>query len=396
MFFVTLLVFIFVIGILVFVHELGHYVAARMVGIRVEEFAVGMGPKVWGYRKNGIDYNFRALPIGGFVKMYGESDYDLTDKDSFGGKAPGLRLIVLVAGVFMNLVLAMFIFAAQGVYLDYKYPSLDSIYTSDYEPWFGEKSDDKIAITEGLITDSSELNGEINNIEIIDQVNGEDYNSSEFIDFVHENKGEEVTFTLRGFYSNQTRDLVVIPRENPPEDEGPLGFSPITVTYVEYEGFSRVFAGVGQTFNTMQSFFIGIDFIFDQAREEKSVAPVAEGVGGAISIFQILELMISGFGLMGILLLMALFSVNLAIINILPIPALDGGHVLFTLLEIIFRRKLPAKIYNYLTLIGFVFLISLMILITFMDVIRHTSVGNFFCNDDRNIGFLCDLSSTRE
>lgn len=395
MFLLTLVVFILVLGILVFVHELGHFVAARRVGIKVEEFAIGMGPKVWGYVKDGIHFNLRALPIGGWVKMYGEGDYDLTDKDSFGGKKPSLRMIVLVAGVFMNIVLAVFIFFLQGVFTSFSYPVLEGNFTSNYQTWVGNQSQDYIAISEYGVSDTSSIKGELDGIEVVTRVNGENYQIESFRDIVEENKGQPLNLELRGLYNDETRSLEVVPRVEYPENEGPIGVRTITVSYVEYEGIGVLFSGFGQVINTVQSFGAGMSILIDRAQEEQSIAPVAEGVGGAVSIFTILQSMITDYGFLGILVLMALFSVNLAIINILPIPALDGGHVLFTLMEIITRKRLPTTIYNYLTIGGFILLMSFMLLITFVDVVRHTPAGDFFCEDRRLLGFVCDLSGER-
>ncbi len=393
MFAITLIVFIILIGILVLVHELGHYIAARKVGIKVEEFAIGMGPKVWGWTKNGIEYNIRALPIGGFVRMFGEGDYDINTSDSFAGKKPTLRLIVLLAGVFMNFVLAAVIFTFQGVHQDFKYRNIEGIFDTEFTPWFGQKSETKIAIRE--VSPSSPLKGKVKNFDIITKVNGKDYKLDEFFKLVDESKGKEITLDVIGYSNNHDTKLTVIPRTEVPEGEGPLGIKVGLISFTEFNGSSKVFGGLGQAVNSIQNFLFSIGQIFKKAFETSTIVPVADNFGGAIGIFEVLSKIISTFGFWGVLELAALFSINLAVFNVLPIPALDGGHVLFTLLEIITRKRLPTRIYNYLTLGGFVLLIAFMVAVTGLDLVKHTNIRNLFCNEKHEVHFICQLSDYR-
>jgi regulator of sigma E protease len=393
MFILTLIIFILVIGLLVLVHELGHYVAARSVGIKVEEFAVGMGPKIWGWVKSGIEYNIRALPIGGYVRMYGEGDYNVKDENSFGGKKPSLRLIVLVAGVFMNFVLATFLFYVQGVHQDFRYRNIEGVLDADYQPWFGEKTHPYIAISD--VSDNSPLKGKIEDFDIITKLNGEDYTVDSFRQTIKESKGKDITLELTGYTTNNPRQITVQPIENE-KGEGVLGIRLGLISFLEYKGTDKLWAGFGQSFNSIKTLGASVGYLVQQSFKTNSIVPVADSFGGAIGIFDILGKIITSFGFWGVLELMALFSINLALFNILPIPALDGGHVLFTLLEMIFRRKLPNAIYNYLTIGGFVLLIGFMLAITSLDLVKYTNIRNVFCSDGRKVGFLCDLSDFRE
>ncbi len=392
MFALTLLVFILVIGILVFIHELGHFAAARAVGIKVEEFAVGMGPKIWGWVRNGTEYNLRALPIGGFVRMFGEGDYSLKEENSFGGKKPSLRLIVLVAGVFMNFILAAVLFYMQGAHLDFKYRNIEGIFQESYQPWFGKKSDNLIAI-QGL-SENSPLKGKVGDFDLITKLNGEPYKVDTFLKTIKESKGKEISLEVVGYNTNEYKTFNVTPIEND-KGEGALGTQIAFMSFIEYPGWTKVYAGFGQAMNGIKSIGFSIGQLFKESFRTSSIVPVANNFGGAIGIFDILGKIISSFGFWGVLELMALFSINLALFNILPIPALDGGHVLFTLMEIISRRRLPNSIYNYLTLGGFVLLISFMLFITGLDLVKHTNLRNYICKDGRSAGFLCELSDYR-
>lgn len=393
----AIVVFILIIGILVFVHELGHFIAARAVGIKVEEFAIGMGPKLWSKKKNGILYSSRALPIGGYVKMYGEGDYDIKEENSFGGKKPTLRLIVLVAGVFMNFVLASLIFFAMGVRQDFRFTDNTELIANngqDFKPWFGEEKN-YVLISE--ISDSSVLKDQIEDYSLILKINGEDYDYENFRSIIESNKDKEIILT---FLENldpqfeQVKDITV--KLDPNINDGLLGIAYRPYSFVKYEGIGIIGAGIGQTFNTIQSigYLIG-DFVSDSFKKG-SIAPVADSFSGAYGIFEFLIYIIRNEGIWGVLMLMALFSANLALFNILPIPALDGGHVVFTLLEMIFRRKLATKIYNYITLAGFVILMSFMLIVTLLDLVKHTDLRNLFCNEDRQVEFICELSDYRD
>ncbi len=481
-FFLTLVVFILVIGILVFVHELGHYLAARFVGIRVEEFAIGMGKKVFGFKRNGTEYNIRIFPIGGFVKMFGEGDYDMIASDSYGGKTPLQRLLVVTAGVLMNLILAVFLLYIQGVHLGFQYRVVDAYFSQKYNPWFGEKKDNFLVIHD--IKPSSPLYGKIDKLYILSKINGEEYSLSDLSDKILKYSGQEVQFTFIGYASNDSRNVrVTLPEIRPevvgeknkpfvvingftsdsilkgkanvgdiikaingesydiknfvqtinslrgqnikltlidstdyrekeieislPDKEKPLGIiltnthsllfllgiSASPISFIEFKGWSVLFAGFAQTLNNIQFFGFAMSELLQLSFDSGSALPIADNLTGALGLFDILSRVIREVGFWGVIDLMILFSINLAIINILPIPALDGGHVLFTLIELISRRKLNAKVYNYLTIAGFAFLLFLMVFITYMDIIRFTSIRKFFCNESVRVPFVCDLAS---
>lgn len=482
-FIITLVAFIFVIGVLVFVHELGHYLAAKRVGIKVEEFAIGMGPRIWGFKRGETDYNIRLFPIGGYVKMLGEGDYEVHTPDSYGGKSPAQRLLVLVAGVFMNFILAVFLLYLMGMNLDFKYRNAEIPgFNQDYTPWFGEKSDTMFIISE--LQNGSPLEGQAQSFDIITKLNGESVSANDLTPRLIENEGKDVKLTVVNYNSSQERDLTfkvkdlnedllgknnlplvkitsiadnspfngkaqvgdviklingeaysatefrdilqknidkettftlvnekgenerqasfIIPNEARPlkigitstySSDSILGIRSGFMSFIVFEGWGgKAFSGIGQSLNTVQNFFYSMGKLFERAFQSGSAVPVVDNVGGAISIFDILSKIIILFGIWGIIELMALFSLNLAILNILPIPALDGGHVVFTLLELVSRKRLPTVVYNYLTLGGFIFLMGLMVFITAIDIVKFPAVNRMFCEDGRKVGFICDLT----
>ncbi|BDQ04741.1 MAG: zinc metalloprotease [Candidatus Dojkabacteria bacterium] len=477
----TLVVFVFVIGVLVFVHELGHFLAARLVGIRVEEFAIGMGPKVCGFSRNDTEYNIRLLPIGGFVKMFGEGDYDNLASDSYGGKSPLQRLFVLVAGVMMNVLLAIILLYVQGFNLGFEYRVPDGYFKNEYRPWFGEKSESLLVVQE--VKPSSPLSGKIDKLDILTKINGEDYSLSNWSEKAIKYSGQQINLTFVGYASDDIKNVVIqfpelssnlLGQNGGPlivisgftedsvlegkvqpgaiikyingksyepdnfvqtissfrgqnikltvldssgnnereieiyvrDQERPLGIiltttlspsflfgittSPISL--IEFKGLSVWFAGFAQALNNIQYFGFAISELLQISVNVGSALPLADNVSGAVGLFGILDRVLKEVGFWGIIELMILFSINLAVINMLPIPALDGGHVLFTLVELITRKRLNTKWYNYLTLAGFALLLFLMIVITYLDIIRFTSLRKIFCNESREVPFVCDLS----
>jgi regulator of sigma E protease len=482
-FLITLLLLIIVIGILVFVHELGHFATARSVGVKVEEFAIGMGPKLFGVKRGDTIYTIRAFPIGGYVKMFGEDDQENHSSNSFGGKNPIQRLFILVAGVSMNFLLAVLLLYVTGFNLGFQYRNAEIPgITEDYRPWFGEKSADKLIIAdiaENSVLKNTEIstfdilltiNGEdidINNLNsklislsgekvelgfveytsnttkniildlpalspellnskqnplirlqaiendsplkdvvsegsVIKKINGSEYEIQDFRSILQENIGKETTFFIYDFEKERDVEVTLnlVDKERPLKViisnsysiEQFLGVRTGLISFIEFKDYSAFFAGFGQALNIVQNFFLSMGRLINNAFSSGSAVPVVDNVGGAVTIFDILGRIVLLFGFWGLIELMILLSINLAIINLLPIPALDGGHVIFTLYEIVFGKKLPNKIYNFLTMIGFAFLIFLMVFITFLDIAKFREVNNFLCGEDNRLGFVCEIT----
>ncbi len=482
----ALIVFIFILGVLVFVHELGHFMAAKYLGIKVEEFAIGMGPITYSKEYGGTLYSLRALPIGGYVQMYGEGEYDIESPDSYSAKSPIQRLLVLVAGVAMNFFLAVLLLYLFAFNLNFQFRTFDTIFGSEYNPIFGTKTEQKpfiisqrndsvlsnsgvqdfdiITQIEGenidldnfdekllskngqtinltlldyesgntktvtvdipklpenhfnsknqsyLVINSflpdSILKGKLEEGDIIVSINGNEYDPKEFASIIKANKGKEIKleYISASDTSNQIKSITL----ELPDKEYPLGIRISTlyngssllgidiagISFVEFNGYERFFVGFLQAFNLIHQFFLVLGKIFAQSFQQRSVLPIASNLGGAISIFEIIRRILTTFGFWGIIEIMILFSLNLAVLNILPIPALDGGHILFNLIEIMVRKKLPSKIYNYITNAGFIFLLALMVIVVIFDLFKFTN-SRYIC-DSVNIPVLCDLPDMRE
>ncbi|MCX8035378.1 MAG: RIP metalloprotease RseP [Candidatus Dojkabacteria bacterium] len=482
----ALIVFILILGVLVFVHELGHFIAAKYVGIKVEEFAIGMGTIVYSREYKGTLYSLRALPIGGYVQMYGEGEYDIESPDSYSAKSPIQRLLVLVAGVAMNFFLAVLLLYLFAFNVNFQFRTFDTIFGSEYNPIFGTKIeqkpfvislsndsvlsnkdvqdfdiithiddediylynfDEKILAKNGqtvrlTFLDFESSNTKTINVEIpklpenhfnsknqsyvvinsfladsvlkdkleegdiIVDINGQEYDPKEFSSIIRANKGKEINlqYISASDPSNEVKTIKI----KLPDKEYPLGIRISTlyrgstllgvdisgISFIQFNGYERFFVGFMQAFNLVHQFFLAFGKIFVQSFEQRDVMPIASNLGGAISIFEIIRRILTTFGFWGIIEIMILFSLNLAVLNILPIPALDGGHILFNIIEIITRKRLPSKVYNYITNAGFIFLLTLMIVVVVFDLFKFTN-SRYLCNSI-NIPFLCELPDMRE
>ncbi len=356
----TILAFVFVLGLLVFVHELGHFIAAKRSGIRVETFSLGFPPKLIGKRIGETEYRIGIVPLGGYVKMMGENEFDddyVPQEGDFTAASIWKRYIVIAAGPIMNFITAAFIFFiiywANGI----PEPIPDTIAANSIMP--------------GSPADQAKMNPG-SQLLAIDDIEFTDY--KELIAYINERPNVPIDFTWKD------GDSVVTAAITPGEK-----------TVTDSLGNEKVVGQVG----------IGISNAF----EYKSVGPfkaLGEGISATVYltgqmldiIWQAVTLQISikNFGgpimiaeqagraakqgFLSLLGLAAFLSVNLAILNILPIPVLDGGHLVFLTIEAIKRKPVSLKGRLIAQQIGMGLLLLLMVAITYNDIMRV--VGGFF------------------
>lgn len=351
---VTFILVIIVISLLILVHEWGHFYSARKLGVKVEEFGFGFPPKIFSRVKNGIRYSFNLLPFGGFVKIFGEHGEGEGNTESFISRPAWQRFIILSAGVFMNFILAWLFFSigsAWGV------PHI-----ADEE--VGSIPVSIIGIVSGLPADKAGLRLgdqilELRSLDLALRVESED----DVRDFVGAYRGEEVTLMIKR--GEEIKEILATPRVEFPEGEGPLGIalarltlSPVPWYWAPFEGASMVFRSTAAT--ALGLWGIVRDLIFE--------GRTAAAVSGPIGIFFFAN-DIRALGLAYFVQFVGMLSVNLAILNFLPIPALDGGRVFFLLLEKIRGSRISPKFENIVHTAGFVFLVFLMLLVTYRDIV---------------------------
>lgn len=369
---ITIIVFVVILGVLIFVHELGHFIAAKKMGVRVEEFGFGFPPRIFGIKRGETTYSLNWIPIGGFVKMTGQSDFEVSDHAeakadprSFVSKKPWRRVIILGAGVAMNFLLAM-ILLSIGFMIGL--PSA----VGDNLPAGARTTDQRIQIL-GAMPNSPAEAAEFRSGDTILSLDGSTPLSVTWVqDYVAEHTGQTVVVKIeRGA---EVFEKEVTPRSESPSGEGPLGINLAETARVSFPWYQAIGQGVkatgGLTVQIVAAFGKLIGALFTSGQ-------ISSDVAGPIGI-AVLTGQVTKLGFVYVLQFTALLSINLAIINILPFPALDGGHLLFLLIEKIRGGKTikQAKVENIIHLVGFALLLLLIALVTYRDLGKFW--GKFF------------------
>ncbi|MFQ5814749.1 MAG: RIP metalloprotease RseP [Anaerolineae bacterium] len=344
----TIIVFLLVLSLLVFVHELGHFTVAKLTGIRVEEFGLGYPPRLLTIAKRGdTEYTINAIPFGGFVRMLGEEDP--SHPDSFAAKSKLVRAGSLLAGPLMNVVLAFFLFVGVGlVGFDIPVGSVNVVGVAPGSP----------AAEAGLQEGDIMLN--------IDGLTVQ--NTYELIRYTKERLGEEVALSIKR--GERTLLVHLTPRQEPPVDEGPMGVIIQTADIVgtdklRYSLWEAIPMAGRMIGDVIMAIFSGVASMIQGA-----IAPDIRGPVGIAAVTG----EIAKSGLVALMQFTAFLSIQLAIFNLIPFPALDGGRLAFIALEALRggKRVAPEK-EGLIHLVGLVILIGLMLIVSYQDVVRLLS-----------------------
>lgn len=357
----SILTAVLVLSLLILIHELGHFIAAKRSGVLVEEFGIGLPPRIFGKKIGETIYSVNALPFGGFIKLHGENSEENIKypKRSFLHKNKKTRIKIITAGVLMNFILGIFAFS-----ITYSFSGIP-------------KDTGSVKIVEIVQGSPAQVAGILvgDVVKKVDEENVSDI--SGFTALVNEKVDKKVLLeierTLGG--NKETKKIRMVPRANPPENEGPLGVI-ITSTEMYYPPlWQRPFVGIYYGFKEAifwgvtiaQGLYIMIIGLFS--------GKVPQDVSGPVGIFAITS-EAAKYGILSLINFIGIFSVNLAILNILPFPALDGGRVLFIAIEAIFGKKVLPKIENLAHTIGMVILLILLIALTTRDIQRLIAAGS--------------------
>ncbi len=336
--------------ILVVIHEFGHFATAKFFNVKVHEFGVGFPPKLFGIRKGETEYTLNLIPLGGFVKMAGEEDPEVPG--SLASKSIGTRILVLSSGALVNALLPLLLFSLAFII--------------PHNLVVGQ-----VAVKE-IAPDSPAARAGIEPGDVFLQINERPVRHiGDLQRYIHLNLGQEIALLIQHSDST-TEEIEVIPRWQPPEGQGAIGvqvemLSPTIVR--QQEPFWRAIPlGAAQYIETFVLFKNEIMSWF-----VRQAAPV---VTGPVGIAQITG-QVARAGLSPLLEFAAFLSINLAIINIFPLPALDGGRIAFILLEWIRRgRRISPKTEGLVHLIGFFLLMGVIAAVTYNDILRIISGGN--------------------
>jgi regulator of sigma E protease len=391
-------IFLFIVALILFtglviVHEWGHFIVARRNGIDVEEFGLGFPPRVVGKKlKSGMILSFNWLPIGGFVKLKGEHDGD-TRKGSFGAATLGVKTKVLLAGVFMNLVVGIGILTVLAVIGLPKLVTVDQFGQDQYTV----KSDTKVSKTAvlaiyiepnspakrmGLASldsiKSITAGGQTVNVNSpIDLKNATSKFAGQKVNVTYSHEGQDVTKTVQLRTKQEVQPS--LKTDNPKGILGvePYGLefrrstwsAPITALGFTWQMTELSFKGLGHAISGLGSTIAGATTGNTQARQNGQ-AQASSQVGGPVAIFKILW-STGSIGYQYMLVIIAMISLTLAIFNILPIPALDGGRLFMILISrLVLRKPLSRLAEERIVATGMVFLLTLTVLITIVDVKR--------------------------
>lgn len=351
----SVILFIIILGALIFVHELGHFLVAKYTGMRVDAFALGFPPTLWKKKIDGTEYQLNLIPFGGYVKIFGENPDDISTaedaKNSFTAKNRFSQAMVLVAGVTFNILsawLLLFIALLSGFSSPIELPGIDQKDTAVVISGFTQ---DNTPAEQGGLMEDDRIIGLSTEDEVVEITIPE-----EVVSFVENNSGEVINVGV--IRDGQSEIVSVVPEED--KIGVSLEFKTIgNISIVDAFAQSFIFTGYLVKETTVGLFAFFGDLFTMQADMET--------VSGPIGIVSLVD-QAAEVGFSFLLVFTALISINLAVINLLPVPALDGGRLLFVAIESIIRRPINYKFQVWANTIGFTVLIILMILLTVSDV----------------------------
>ena len=332
------------IVVLVVVHEFGHFATAKYFGVKVHEFGVGFPPKLLGFRRGETQYTLNLIPLGGFVKLAGENDP--SELRSLASKPPWVRAVILSAGSFMNALLAVVVFAA--LFMIPRDVTVGDVYIE-------EVNANSPAQEAGLLPGDRVLSANGHEIE----------NINDLASRISRSLGREMTLTAQ--HGSEIRQVSVVPRWRPPEGQGPTGIllrmentSQVQRSDPFWEAVPKGAAQIG----------VVVSLTWHALTQWATGAAPFPGTG-PVGIVKGTQEVVDLGGAIALIPLAALLSISLAIFNILPIPALDGGRLLFVIIEWVRQgKRIPPEKEGLVHMIGFALLIAMVLVISYNDVLR--------------------------
>ncbi|MBT5338030.1 RIP metalloprotease RseP [Candidatus Falkowbacteria bacterium] len=371
----TLIVFIIILGVMVFFHELGHFWTARKLGVKCDEFGFGFPPRIFGWRKvNGkrkffwgnkateeiksddTIYSMNWIPLGGFVKIKGEDGESKADPDSFGGKKAWKRATILSAGVTMNVILA-----AVCLIIAFMIGAPQVI---DGDLAQAHIQNPKVQIM-SILEDSPAEEIGLKMGDVVLSINGEKFTEVQAVqDYIDQNEEEPLNFTIKRL--DEEMEFTVSAVEIEELSEKAVGIGLAKTGTVSYPWYQSIWLGIKATIIMFVQIIVAFYTVIKNAIVGQ---PLGIDVAGPVGI-AVMTGQVARMGFVYILQFTALLSLNLAIINFLPLPALDGGRVLFLIVEKLRGKPIKQKTEQIVHAAGFAFLMLLVVVVTGRDLLR--------------------------
>ena len=357
-----IIIFIVVLLFLVSVHEFGHFIVAKKAGIRVDEFAFGFPPRIWSVKKGETTYALNALPLGGYVKIYGENPEDVKGEDSkrsFIAQPRIIRGLVIVSGVVFNLLFAWLLFSAAfmvGV-------------PAPIDGGEGYPVTDARLIVSGVAEKSPALLAGLESGDVIKKLSDkaesvEVMSADQVIAFVSPREGHSMTLTY--LRSGVEREARVTPVSGIVPGVAAVGIYMDAIGILQLPPHIALWVGLKKTYQFTVMTAVGLaEFLANAFTGTADLSQVTGPVGIVRAVGDA-----AGVGFSNVLLFTAVISINLAVINLIPFPALDGGRLLLIIIEGIIRRPIKPKIANAFNVVGLALLMLLMIVVTYNDVVK--------------------------
>ena len=394
----TIIIFIVVIAVLIFVHELGHFLFARWAGIRVDTFAIGFGPSLWSKKVTSVKYgettySINAIPFGGYVKIFGENgdvgeekdnrdesaatvsdDARRADKRSFVSKPRHIQATVLVAGILFNFLFAWIILS--GAFM-FGLP----VSAEDYAQYSARFRDERVLVVDVSAGSPAAVAGIQAGSAIVSVSNSNNNLTStnltiaEIKSVVDQSAGKPVTvgyvpagMPLGDIQAIKTVTLTPVQGiTDIPAGNYAIGIAMDTAATLSLPPFLAAKEGARYTWNAIEATVFGVGSLIAAAFQHNTA--ILSQVSGPVGIASLVGQAVEN-GFTNLILLTAVISINLGVLNLLPFPALDGGRILFVAIEAIIRRPIKAKITNAVNTVGFALLILLMLVVTYHDIIK--------------------------
>ena len=340
----SIILFILILSLIIVFHEFGHFLFAKLFGVHVYEFSLGMGKRLWFFKKGETEYSIRLIPLGGYVSLAGESievDEKIPEEKRLQSKSVWQRFLIMYAGPGFNFVLATFLLFISAL--------MFGSYST--KPIIGETKNNYPAYIAGVREGDLVLKINDKKVNTWDDVMWE----------IQMNNGKEITFELKDI-NNNVKTISVTPDKEEKDDQTTYVYGIGRGTNKDYgliASLKYAYQKTGSTFklmgNTIKSLFIGKVGVNE--------------LSGPIGIYTVVDSQ-SKAGIENVIYLIAFLSINVGVINLIPFPAFDGGRILFLIIEKIKGKPVDAKLENTIHNIGFILLILLMVYVTFNDIFR--------------------------